>query len=663
MKPQHLVEWARTPAMVSFGSAVLSVAVALGIAWWIEAVFHAAAPVSLFLCAVMFSAWVGGIGPGLVAIGLSVLSLWAFDSFFTIPSTSPLADQVRESPRLLLYLVSAIGVASLSAARRNAARSLARINDALQAENVERQGVEEELRQLLSLLDLTHDTISVRDLNDVITYWNRGAEELYGWTKEQAIGQVAHRLLRTVFPVPFEQIIAQLMRTGRWEGELKQERRDRTTVVVSTRWALQRGGSGDSIGVLVATNDITDRKQAEDTLRRSEAHLAEAQRLSHAGSWAIDPAKGQVIHASAELFRLWGLDQQGRVQSIGALRQRVHPDDRDRFVDALQRAILGQGDVEVEYRALLPEGTIRHMHTVAHPVSDASGDLIEIIGTSLDITDRKRAEDALREAQADVARVNRVATLGALVASIAHEVNQPLGAMVTSAASCSRWLAAQPPDLPRAQRALDRIVRDGHRASDVVAGIRTLVKRQLPRQDLVDLNEAVLEVLALVRDEAQRTRVSVKTRLAQGLPRVQGDRVQLQQVTLNLIMNAIEAMSAIGDRPRELVIGSWEDSSKGVVIAVRDSGRGLESTDTDQLFKAFHTTKPDGIGMGLAISRSLVEANGGRLWARSNVPHGAVFQFSVPCRTNLIEPRQRDSALRPDDGTDVPSAANSAPTR
>jgi PAS domain S-box-containing protein len=647
MKLSRLSVWVRAPAMVSFGAAVLSVALALGIAWWFEVALHAAAPVSLFLCAVIFSAWLGGMKVGSVAIALSALALGVFDSFFT-PSTPSLDVEVTESPRLLLYVVSAVVVGFLSAAQRDSTRSLARINEALQAENLERQRVEERLRQLLGLLDLTHDTIYVRDMNGVITYWNRGAEELYGWTKEQSIGQVAHRLLQTVFPVPFEQISADLMRTDRWEGELKQARRDGTTVVASTRWALQRDRPGNPVGVLVADNDITKRKHAEDALRRSEAYLAEAQRLSHAGSWAIDPAKGGVIHASEELFRSWGLDQEGRVKSLEALRQRVHPEDRDRFADAIQTAILGKGDVEVEYRAVLPEGAIKHIHTVAHPVFDASGDLLEIVGTSLDITDRKRVEDALREAQADVARVNRVAALGALVASVAHEVNQPLGAMVTSAASCSRWLAAQPPDLRRAQRALDRIVRDGHRASDVVAGIRALVKRQLPRQDLVDLNEAILEVLALVRDEAQRNGVSLKTELAERLPRVQGDRVQLQQVILNLIVNAIEAMSAIDDRPREVLISSSGDGLGAVVIAVRDSGGGLESTDIDQLFKALYTTKPDGIGMGLAISRSIVEAHGGRLWAWPNVPHGAVFQFSLLAGRSLIEPTQRSSSpLRP----------------
>ncbi len=293
---------------------------------------------------------------------------------------------------------------------------------------------------------------------------------------------------------------------------------------------------------------------------------------------------------------------------------------------------------------------MKQIHTVTHPVFNASGDLTEIVGTSLDITERKRAEEALRKAEADLARVNRLATLGALVASIAHEVNQPLTAVATSAAACSRWLAGQPPDLQSAQRALARIVRDSNRASDIVARIRALVQRQLPHKDIVDLNQVILETLSLVRDETQSNGVCLRPELAMDLPRVSGDRVQLQQVILNLIVNAIEAMNAIDDRPRELVIGSGVDESSGVLIAVRDSGRGLDPTDTDRLFDAFYTTKPDGIGMGLAISRSIIEAHGGRLWAHPNVPHGAVFEFSLPADRSRggdsTSPRTDDEPMR-----------------
>jgi len=242
---------------------------------------------------------------------------------------------------------------------------------------------------------------------------------------------------------------------------------------------------------------------------------------------------------------------------------------------------------------------------------------------------QSRAEEALRRAQAELARVNRVTTLGVLAASIAHEVNQPLGAMVTSAAACSRWLAARPPEFDKAQRALERIGRDGRRASDVIDRIRTFVQRRAPRTDRLDVNQTIHEVIALTRDEMQRNEISLGTSLARGLPPVEGDRVQLQQVILNLVVNAIEAMSAIGDRRRELAIRSTTDGQV-LLVEVRDSGPGIDPGLGDQLFEAFYTTKAGGTGMGLSISRSIIEAHGGRLWATPNQPQGAVFQFSLP---------------------------------
>ena len=254
------------------------------------------------------------------------------------------------------------------------------------------------------------------------------------------------------------------------------------------------------------------------------------------------------------------------------------------------------------------------------------------VGFVLDLTERKLASEALREAQDALARVNRVTTLGVLAASIAHEVNQPLGAMVTSAASCSRWLAAQPPELDKAQRALERVSKDGQRAGEIIARIRTLVQRQPPRRGPVDLNEAIREVIALTRDEMRASDISLGTALARELPPVAGDRVQLQQVILNLIVNAIEAMSGSGDGRRELLIHSAQDGN-AVAVEVRDSGPGVEPERAERLFEAFYTTKAEGIGMGLSISRSIIEAHGGRLWVSANAPQGAVFHFSLPLET------------------------------
>ena len=249
---------------------------------------------------------------------------------------------------------------------------------------------------------------------------------------------------------------------------------------------------------------------------------------------------------------------------------------------------------------------------------------------SRDLTEHMHAIEALREAQGALSRANRASTLGMLGASIAHEVNQPLGAVAASAAACSRWLSAQPPDLVKAQRSLERIVNDSTRASAVVARLRALVKRQEPRKDRFDLNEAILEVLALTNDEVRRNEILVATSLAPDLPTVEADRIQIQQIVLNLVVNAIEAMSAVDDRRRQLTIGSAREDANAVRVEVRDSGPGVDSSHADQLFDAFYTTKANGMGMGLSISRAIIEAHGGRLWVGPNRSHGAAFCFSLP---------------------------------
>jgi C4-dicarboxylate-specific signal transduction histidine kinase len=246
----------------------------------------------------------------------------------------------------------------------------------------------------------------------------------------------------------------------------------------------------------------------------------------------------------------------------------------------------------------------------------------------VDITDRKRAEAALQQAQADLARLNRVMLLGEMTASIAHEVNQPIAATVTNAHAGLRWLRAQTPDLEEARQALGRIVRDGSRAGEVIDRIRALVKKVPPRRELLDINEAIRDVIALT--EVQQNRVKLQARLADDLALVPADRVQLQQVIMNLLVNAVEAMSSVGDGSRELTIASGEDDSNAVFVEVQDSGPGIDPAELDRLFQSFYTTKPDGIGMGLAISRSIIEAHGGRLKAAPNQPHGAVFRFTLP---------------------------------
>ena len=247
---------------------------------------------------------------------------------------------------------------------------------------------------------------------------------------------------------------------------------------------------------------------------------------------------------------------------------------------------------------------------------------------SEDITERKLAEEALRNAQAELAHVTRVTTLGEMTASIAHELNQPLAAVVNNASACLRWLAAH--NLEEARQSAALIIADGHRAGEIIGRIRALVKKAPPRKDWLDINETILEVIALARSEAQKNRVSLETQLSSDLPLILGDRIQLQQVILNLIINAIEAMSGVGEGPRELLVGSKKDESQGVLVTVRDSGPGLDPESLNHIFTAFYTTKPQGMGMGLAISRSIIEAHGGRLWAYSKRGPGATFQFTLP---------------------------------
>jgi PAS domain S-box-containing protein len=749
--------------------------------------------------------------------------------------------------------------------KRNPGESLSR----LAPRPFERQA-EASLREHADLLDLTHDAMFVRDMEASIKYWNRGAEEMYGWTAEEALGKSALELLKTSSTVPFEQIDAQVLSTGRWEGELVHRRRDGTPVVVASRLALQRDEHGAPLAVLATNTDITERKRAEEVRQDLEEQWRAAfeanptmyfiidaagaiQSVNPVGAeqlgWRVSELIGQpvlnVFHEADRAFVQESADrafrQPGQVmrwkarkvrkdgtmlwvrESANAVMLRSGPvllvacediTERQRTEEALRESEerfrtlvefsfdvywesdaqhrftrqayserfdrapapgseIGKTRWEVPYlepdeeawrrhRADLDahvpfrdfelaratsDGGIRHVSVSGLPMFDEAGRFTGYRGVGRDISERKRAEfltrqvfesasdgiavidrdyryqrvnavygqnwrmpagkivgmhvadllgtdffertvkpsldrclageqftfaewfttelgrfylsisysplrlgaerleaalvitrdlthhvlasEALREAQAALVRVNRVTTLGVLAASIAHEVNQPLGAMVASAGSCARWLAAHPPELDKAQRSLERIARDGKRASEVIDRIRALVMRQPSRRDRVDVNQIILDVIAFTRDQMRRNDIALEKTLAGGLPPVWGDEVQLQQVIINLIVNAIESMSAPGHQPRQLVIGASETEG-GVCIEVRDSGPGIAPEIADKLFEPFHTSKAQGIGMGLSISRSIIEAHGGQLWAAPNLPHGAVFRFSLP---------------------------------
>ncbi|PYU62710.1 MAG: PAS domain-containing sensor histidine kinase [Acidobacteria bacterium] len=516
--------WPKPPAIWGYGIAVLSVGAALVISR-LPAIHLQDAPVSLFLCAVLLSAWFGGIGPGFLATALSAL---AFNYYF-LPPIHSLGPKPDEIPRLVIFTVSALFVGSLSAAERSAIESFRRARDDLKK--------------------------TVQELQN-------------------------------------------------------------------TNEALQ------------AESD--ERQRAEEALRRSEGYLAEAQRLTHTGSWAWRVAGRDALHLSEEWYRIYGFDPKEGLSAWEKRLSRIHPEDRAKWQEATDRAIGEKSDYEVQFRILLRDGTVKHIHTFGHPVLDASGDLVQFVGSSMDISADKQAEEALRQAQADLARVNRVTTMGELTASLAHEVNQPIAAAVTNANTCLRWLTRERPDLEEAREAASRIVKDATRAASIISRVRLLFKKGTPQRELLDVNEAIREMIVLLRSEATRYNITLRMELAADLPRIMGDRVQLQQVLMNLIVNGIDAMKEV-DAARGLAVKSHRTEEEEVLVSVSDTGVGLPPQQADQLFNAFFTTKPNGTGMGLRISRSIVESHGGRLWAEDNSPRGASFHFALPMKIEAKE--------------------------
>jgi PAS domain S-box-containing protein len=450
--------------------------------------------------AIAVTVWFGGMRPGLLAIVLSILSI----DYFFLPPIYSISLDLTHVPYFIVFTLFGLSISWLSASRRHAEQYLRQARNQLQRRVAEQIDA---LREQASLLDLTHDTIFVRNSDDAITYWNRGAEELYGWKAEEALGKVTHQLMQTKFPAPLEEIQAELLRTGRWEGELVHTKIDGTQVVVASRWALQRDDSGKPAGVLETNNDISE---------------------------------------------------------------------------------------------------------------------------------RKRAEDALRQTQADLAHVSRVTTMGELTVSLAHEVNQPIAAAVTDANTCLRWLTRDHPDIQEAREAASRMAKDATRAAEIISRIRLLFKQGAAPWELIDINEVIREMIVLLRSELTRYPIVVRMALVADLPPVMGDRVQLQQVFMNLMLNSIDAMKDMNEGG-ELTITSQCEENSQVLISVSDTGVGLPPKQVDKIFNAFFTTKPEGTGMGLSISRSIVESHRGRLWATDHSPRGATFYLSLPTNVGAGE--------------------------
>jgi signal transduction histidine kinase len=397
------------------------------------------------------------------------------------------------------------------------------------------------------------------------------------------------------------------------------------------RWFLFRANPlRDASGAIVkwygVNTDIEDSTRAEAELRRAHDSFADAQQLSHTGSFTADIVADE--HAwSEELYRIFEFDP-GMKITVQAVRGVIHPEDLPQFDAGFARSLAG-ADFDLVFRIATANGSVKHLRARARLLEPVAGRPM-FVGAIQDVTETKTAEENLNKARSELAHVSRVTALSALTASIAHEVNQPLSGIITNAGTCLRMLDSAPPDIEGARETARRTIRDGSRATDVIQRLRALFsKNEFPLEPL-DLNEATREVIALSWNDLQGNRIILQSELAEDLPKVTGDRIQLQQLILNLLRNASEAMADVHNRPRQLLIRTAREDGDRVRVTVCDTGTGLPPGSLDSLFDAFYTTKRGGMGIGLFVSRSIVERHQGRLWAEPNDGPGATFSFSVP---------------------------------
>ena len=537
-------------------------------------------------------------------------------------------------------------MASLGKFASSAYQALKHIED-LRIQVAEREKAEAEVRELAKGLEA-----KVRRLVEAnvvgIVMWNlegtvTGANDAFLRMVQYDREDLASGRVRWTDLTPAEwrghdeQAVADLRATGVFQPLEKEFfRKDGSRVPVLLGGALFEGSGNEGVAFVL---DLSDQKRAERALRRSQAFLAEGQRLSQMGSFSWRVATDEVTW-SEQLYRIYEIEI-GVPITVEVLRTRVHPEDVSLLetMKMVHQAQDGGDDFECQYRLMMPDHSIKYLHAVAHAIPDEHGQL-EYIAAVQDVTARRLAEDAVDKARAQLTHVSRVMSLGVLTASIAHELNQPLSGIITNANTCLRMLGADPPDVDGARETARRTIRDGNRASEVIVRLRALFTRKESTTELVDLNEATREVIALSSSNLHRNRVVLRQELADDLPAVVGDRVQLQQVILNLLLNACDAMSDIDDRSRQLTISTAGSDSDQVRVVVRDAGVGLDPGTVDKLFEAFYTTKQSGMGIGLSVSRSIIERHQGRIWAAQNDGPGATFSFSIPRVPENLEPAQ-----------------------
>ena len=698
----------------------------------------------------------------------SLIAVACLDYFFILPRYSLEISHPQDAVALAAFLLASFAITTL-------VRRARRFGEAQ--------------HEQAHLLDLTPDAVLVLDVNRIITYWNRGAERLFGWTKEEAVGKEVQLLLKTRYPDPLTELVERSTRAGYWEGELVQTTRVGEQVFVHSKWVVRRDRRGKLIGVLQCNTDITARKRAEEALRHSQtAYISEAQRLSHTGSFGLNTTTGELIW-SDETFRIFDYDAAAK-PTLDMVLQRVHPDDRERVLHALDRATRHGEPLDIEHRLRMPDGSIKTLHVVGHSSSDEPGNL-KLVGAVMDVTaykvayaavensemryrhlfkfmpislweldvrrlmemfdelkatgvtdfpaylknhpefyeqavaaiiaeevneatmrmfgarnqrellgcvgrfftarpdsmerilesrfrdealfeektqlvtldgrlidvlltaarteygitlaglveltDLVRAQETLEKLQVEFAHSARVSTLGELTASIAHELNQPLGAIATNCEAGLRWLGRPEPNLLEVVTLTKRSLADARRAADILARVRDMAARRTPERVLVSPHDVILEALQFLRHEVEWRGVTVSHIFSPEAPQVMADRTLLHQVIVNLAVNAMQAMAQVGAAERRITVRTASLDGGSLRCSVEDSGPGIKVDHLPHLFESFFTTKESGMGMGLSICQSIIEAHGGRIEADNESVHGgARFLFTLPAAGGLV---------------------------
>jgi PAS domain S-box-containing protein len=490
----------------------------------------------------------------------------------------------------------------------------------------------EQVLELQRIVNLTPQQIAIMEADGRISWLNDYALDYFGISLADlsVLDMRAYAIHPDDLPALRDQRRKELAAGVPFGGEVRMRGRDGIYRRFLARYTPLKDAEGRVVRWYGAATEIEDRKRAEEALRRSESYLAEAQRLTHTGSWAVDYRTRDVLYWSEETFRIYGVDPQRGLPTRQDFQRLVHPEDLSRLSTVVDEAFRANADFTVDGRIVLDGGASRHVQIIGHPAFARNGDPIEYIGTVVDVTERKKIEEErerLRRLEADLAHLNRVSTLGELAASVAHDLKQPTTAAIVDAKTCLRWLSRDHPDLDEAREAASRAIKDSTRAVEIIDRLRSLYKKEPPKRELVDVNDVARNMLALLRSEANRHSISMRADLAEARSRIMADRVQLQQVFMNLVLNAIEAMTETGG---ELVLKSELSNDGQLLVSISDTGVGIPIDKNDEIFDAFVTTKPQGTGMGLAITRSIIEAHDGRLWVTRNSGPGATFHFTLP---------------------------------